>query len=329
MKNDKVHIPFEACNTDEDFTRSALECFRFQSVHNPLYREYIKRLDIKPKNISEVKEIPFLPIEFFKSHRVFSGEGPEQTRFLSSGTTGMQRAVHYVASLEVYEESFTRCFELFYGRPEEYCFLALLPSYLESSDSSLVYMAGHFIKQSRFPESGFCLDDLEGLIAKITSLEGRGVKTILLGVSFALLELARDHPVKLRNTIVIETGGMKGRGEELSREELHGRLAGAFGLKKIHSEYGMTELMSQAYSTGSGLYRCPPWMRVLVRDPYDPFNYPEHGRSGGLNIIDLANRYSCAFLETQDLGRVYPDGSFEVLGRFDNSDIRGCNLLIQ
>ncbi len=321
--------PFAGLHTEEQFNQSALQCFRFQAEHNPVYSLYLESLAFDTQSVEVFTDIPFLPIEFFKTHRVYAGDESEEIRFLSSGTTGMQPSIHYIASLAWYIKSFSRGFNIFYGPPEDYCFLALLPSYLERKHSSLVYMLDHLIKKSRFSESGFYLSDLEGLREKLEDLEASGTKTILLGVSYALLDLAANYPVHLKNTIVIETGGMKGRREELSRHELHRRLSEGFILENIHSEYGMTELLSQAYSSEKGLFKTPPWMKIRIRDPYDPFSYLEDGRSGGINIIDLANWYSCSFIETQDLGRLHPDQSFEILGRFDNSDIRGCNLLVQ
>ena len=315
--------------SEEEFTQTTMECFLYQAEHNPVYKLYLNFLSVEPKKVEAISEIPFLPIEFFKTHRVFSGNTKEQISFESSGTTGMKPSIHYVADVNRYIKSFSQAFNIFYGNAQEYCFLALLPSYLERGNSSLVFMMDHFIKQSRFKESGFYLDDLERLKDTLEVLEKQGVKTVLLGVSYALLDLAKQFPMPLKNTIVIETGGMKGRREELSKEELHRRLSEAFELENIHSEYGMTELLSQAYSKGKGIYHTPPWMKILVRDPYDPSSYLENGRSGGINIIDLANWNSCSFIETQDLGRLHPNNSFEILGRFDNSDIRGCNLLVQ
>ncbi|MDT8400792.1 MAG: acyltransferase [Bacteroidales bacterium] len=247
--------------------------------------------------------------------------------FLSSGTTGSKRSRHYVADPAVYEQSFTQCFRIFYGEPSDYVILALLPSYLEREGSSLVYMANGLIRLSASPLSGFFLDDYPSLEERIKDAGHSGRKIILLGVSFALLDFAEHTDISLKNHIVMETGGMKGRRREMTREELHSVLGNRFELDSIHSEYGMTELLSQAYSKGGGLYKTPPWMKVLIRDPRDPFDYFQYGRTGGVNIIDLANIYSCSFIETSDLGIAHPDGSFEIVGRFDNSDIRGCNLM--
>ncbi|TVR72282.1 MAG: acyl transferase [Marinilabiliales bacterium] len=253
-----------------------------------------------------------------------TGDG---SRVASSGTAPAVRSAHYVADTALYEKSYLRCFEIFYGDPAGYCFLALLPSYLERGDSSLVYMAGGLIRKSGRPESGFYLDDLDSLASVIRSNEKRGIKTFLLGVSFALLDLFGRYGFRLGNTIVAETGGMKGKRKEITREELHDLIRRGSGLQHIHSEYGMTELLSQAWSRSGGIFHTPPWMKVMIRDAYDPFSCLEQGRSGGVNIIDLANIDSCAFIETADLGRMHPGGGFEILGRFDNADLRGCNLL--
>ena len=247
----------------------------------------------------------------------------------SSATGSGIRSAHYVADTTLYEKSYLRCFEIFYGAPSDYCFLALLPSYLERGDSSLVYMADGLIRKSGRPESGFYLDDLDSLARVIRSNEKRGLRTFLLGVSFALLDLFSRYEFRLRNTIVAETGGMKGRRREITREELHDLIRRGSGLQHIHSEYGMTELLSQAWSQAGGIFHTPPWMKVMIRDAYDPFSCLEQGRSGGVNIIDLANIDSCAFIETADLGRLHPAGGFEILGRFDDADLRGCNLLTE
>jgi phenylacetate-coenzyme A ligase PaaK-like adenylate-forming protein len=310
------------------FDRSAMETFRHQAVENPVYRRYLELVGCHPESIPTPDRIPFMPIEFFKSHRVVTGPGIETRIFGSSGTTGLQPSRHHILDEGIYIESIESGFRLFFGEPSDFCFLALLPSYLERQDSSLVYMMDHLIRESRHPMSGFYLDNMAGLADKLLTLESSGQKTILIGVTFALLQLAADFPMVLRNTTVMETGGMKGRREELTREELHGILKEAFQVETVGSEYGMTELLSQAWSTADGIYRTPPWMKVLIRDPYDPFRYLPDGKSGGIDVIDLANRYSCSFIQTQDLGRRHPGGSFEVLGRFDNSELRGCNLMV-
>jgi phenylacetate-coenzyme A ligase PaaK-like adenylate-forming protein len=313
----------------QQLEEAALEAFRYQAEHNPVYRAFISFLGIKKETVRSIDAIPYLPIQFFKSHKVYVSDRQEQIVFTSSGTTGMITSSHYVADVLVYEKSFEEAFRLFYGDIKEYCLLALLPSYLEREGSSLVYMADKLIKQSQHPLSNFYLHNLDELKATIETLKKQNTKVILLGVSYALLDLA-DSGCKLNEQfIVMETGGMKGKRREMLKEELHACLSGAFGVKKIHSEYGMTELLSQAYSKGDGIYHTPPWMHIGTRDVNDPLTAGRAGKSGGINVIDLANRYSCPFIATQDLGRVHADGSFEILGRFDNSDIRGCNLLVE
>lgn len=315
-------------STEKDFNAAALKIFRYQAVHNPVYAKWINELGIDSREVESIVDIPFLPVTAFSGHRVLAeGREPEKV-FISSGTAGMTRSLHYVADMAVYERSFSSCFRLFYGDPSAYVILALLPSYLEREGSSLVYMAGKLIEMSASPRGGFFLDDYRALQKSIDEASRTGRKIILLGVSFALLDFAEKCNVSLENHIVMETGGMKGRRKEMTREELHSILCERFGTGSIHSEYGMTELLSQAYSKKGGVFSTPPWMKVLIRDPHDPFAYLPHGRSGGINIIDLANIYSCSFIETSDLGRSYPGGTFEILGRFDNSDIRGCNLLV-
>lgn len=312
---------------DAAFKQAALELFRQQYENIKDYNLYCKHLGKSPENVQELSSIPFLPIQFFKSKKLITeGKIPEIV-FTSSGTTGTIPSKHYVASEALYQESFLKGFELVYGPVHEWVILALLPSYMERGGSSLVYMFDKLIQKTKMSESGFYLDDYENLIRQILELEQQGRKTILLGVSYALLDLLEIQNFQLRNTIVMETGGMKGRRKELVKEALHGELKKGFGVSEIHSEYGMTELLSQAYSKGNGIYRTPPWMRILTRDTEDPFHYVE-GTTGGINVIDLANIYSCAFIETQDLGKLYSDGSFEILGRFDNTDIRGCNLMV-
>ena len=316
-------------NDREPFRAAALEVFNFQAKHTPVYREYLSTLRADPSRIKEPEEIPFLPIEFFKSHRVLEeGKDPEVI-FESSGTTGTTPSRHFVADAGLYRDSFLQGFREFCGDPEQYCILALLPSYLERSGSSLVYMMEHLIKHSGHPESGFYLDQFTALSEVLHDRNRDKHPTLLLGVSFALLDLADRDPLPLGSHVtVMETGGMKGRGKELVRGELHRRLKEAFGVSSIHSEYGMTELLSQAYSRGDGLFRPPPWMKILIRDPNDPFSRLPTGQTGGINIIDLVNVHSCSFIATGDLGKVHEDGSFEVLGRYDSSDIRGCNLLV-
>ncbi|MCZ4695463.1 acyl transferase [Ancylomarina euxinus] len=314
--------------SEEEFRQIALAVFQFQVVNNPVYARYIELLNIDVNSVDCLEKIPFLPIEFFKSHKVTSSTDEAKAIFTSSGTTGNLTSRHYVPDLEIYEDSFTKGFEAFYGPVNDYCILALLPSYLEREGSSLIYMMEKLIKDSGHPKSGFYLNNHEELIANLDELKSQNQKVLLLGVSFALLELAENHQLDLGDVIVMETGGMKGRRKEITREELHAIFTSRLGVKKIHSEYGMTELLSQGYSKGDSLFKTPAWMKILIRDAYDPFSYEKTGRSGGVNVIDLANLYSCSFIETQDLGKIYADGKFEILGRFDNSDIRGCNLLV-
>lgn len=320
--------------SDLDFRRMALDIFRYQAENNIVYKQYLQSLRISVNSIDQIEKIPFIPVEFFKSFEVITGsilEEHQSKLFTSSGTTGQITSKHYVKDVSIYEKSFTRAFELFYGNIHEYCILALLPSYLEREGSSLVYMADDLIKKSKHHESGFYLHNYDELILTLQNLQDKKQKTLLLGVTYALLDVVEQFPLFRggNNLIVMETGGMKGKRKEMIREELHTVLSEGFGVNTIHSEYGMTELLSQAYSKGNGVFNCPPWMKILIRDTNDPFSYLPHGRTGGINVIDLANIYSCSFIATQDLGKTNPNTSFEVLGRFDNSDIRGCNLLVQ
>lgn len=313
-----------------DFNTLAIAVFQYQYRHNAVYQKYVNSIHVDPKSITHYSRIPFLPIEFFKSQKVLCGDlNPGTVAFTSSGTSGQQASVHYVKDVSLYERSFMHGFELAYGKPYDYCILALLPSYLERSGSSLVYMFDQLIRDSKHPASGFYLHNLDELIATIERLKQTGQKTILLGVTYALLDLADKDIALSENFIVMETGGMKGKRKEMIREELHALLTEKFGVRSIHSEYGMTELLSQAYSKNGGIFSCPPWMKVLIRDPNDPFAYQAHQKSGGINVIDLANFYSCSFIETRDLGKLHNETHFEILGRFDNSDLRGCNLMIQ
>ena len=281
-----------------------------------------------PGEVNRLEDIPFLPIQFFKSHEVVSSRENVIKTFTSSGTTGSFPSKHLVTDVSIYEKSFNLGFEKFYGPLENYVILALLPSYLEREGSSLIYMVNSLIEQSKHPESGFYLNDLDKLKNQLKNLDDSGKKVLLIGVSFALLDLVEAYSFQLKNTIVMETGGMKGRRKELIREELHQKLKTGFGVDAIHSEYGMTELLSQAYSKGDGIFFTPKWMRLFTRDTEDALLLQEPGKTGGINIIDLANINSCSFIATQDLGRVNADGSFEIIGRFDNSDIRGCNLMV-
>lgn len=312
---------------EKEFEVLCMEVFRYQFNNNSVYKQFCQLIHRSPERVNSYIDIPFLPIEFFKSRKVVSGDKPSQITFTSSGTTGNSTSKHYVTDLRLYEKSFLTAFKIFYGNPSEYIFLALLPSYLERKGSSLIYMADSLIKSSNNPESGFYLNNLEELASKLTELDKKGSKVFLIGVSFALLDLMEQYDFQLENTIIMETGGMKGRRKEMIREELHAHLKKGFGVKSIHSEYGMTELLSQAYSKGNGIFECPPWMRILIRDPEDALTLQEEGKTGGINVIDLANINSCSFIATQDLGR-RKNNNLEILGRFDNSDIRGCNLLL-
>ena len=314
--------------TEGDFVQAALQTFGYQYQHNQVYQRFCTLLGRTPDKVRQLTDIPFLPIEFFKSEAVYCGNERPTTVFTSSGTTGSQTSRHYVKDLEVYQQSFRQGFADFYGNIEEYTVLALLPSYLERTGSSLITMVADLIERSGSADSGFYLNEYDLLAEKLTSLDRSGRKVLLIGVSFALLDLVETHRFQLKNTIVMETGGMKGRRKELIREELHAILCEGFGVEYIHSEYGMTELLSQAYSAGSGLYESVRWLKVLIRDTNDALSYQRPLKTGGINLIDLANIHSCSFIATQDLGRLHPDGKFEVLGRFDNADIRGCNLLI-
>lgn len=313
---------------EKDFNDLAIEVFRFQAAYNPVYREFIGLLRIDPQKISDIASIPFLPVGFFKDHEIISGKQDGLRKvFSSSGTTGAVPSYHYVSDLSLYEESFNGSFRFFYGDPDRYRFLALLPGYLEREGSSLVYMMDHLVRKTVKNGSGFFLHDFKALESELSDPH-ENIGTVLFGASFALLDFSETHAVDLSKVIIMETGGMKGRRDEMIREELHAILCRRFNARSIHSEYGMTELLSQAYSSGKGIFRCPPWMKILIRDTNDPLEIIPPGHSGGINIIDLANLYSCSFIATQDLGKLYPDGSFEVLGRFDDSDIRGCNLLV-
>ena len=315
-------------NDKASFEKCSLEVFQFQYEQNPVYRKFCEHLKRNPGNVGSIEDIPFLPIEFFKSHDIFCRDLPAEITFTSSGTTGMTPSRHLVPKLDIYEQSFRKAFELFYGNPSDYTILALLPSYLERTGSSLIYMADDLIRSSGNTESGFYLNDLNSLSAKLKKLDKAGKKTLLIGVSFALLDLVEKQDFQLNHCTIMETGGMKGRRKELIRAELHEILKKGFGVSEIHSEYGMTELLSQAYSKGDGLFDCPPWMDILIRDPEDALTLNALGKSGGINVIDLANLYSCSFIATQDLGKKFKNGKTEILGRFDNSDIRGCNLMV-
>ncbi len=320
---------FTEIKNDVDFSKFALDTFCYQAENNLIYKQYLNLLKINSSEIKTVAQIPFLPISFFKTHEILCVGGNSEIVFSSSGTTGNETSKHLVHKLSFYQKSFLNCFDKFYGNPKEYCILALLPSYIEREGSSLVYMVNELIKLSENKKSGFFLENISELNTIINKYINTTKKIIILGVSFALLDFIEKFPQQLTsNFIVMETGGMKGRKKEITRQELHQKLCLGFGINTVHSEYGMTELLSQAYSSGNGVYNCPPWMKIVIRDLYDPFHVLPIGKTGGINIIDLANKYSCSFIETQDLGKLNEDGSFEVLGRFDNSQMRGCNLLL-
>jgi phenylacetate-coenzyme A ligase PaaK-like adenylate-forming protein len=314
--------------SEKDFKTLALQVFKFQFENNAVYRSFCDLLYIHPSDVKTLKDIPFLPIQFFKSHQVLSSSKPVEKVFSSSGTTGSATSKHDVTDLSIYEKSFLKGFEQFYGNIEDYVILALLPSYMEREGSSLIYMVDSLIKQSKQKESGFYLNNLSELKDILLKLESQGKQTILIGVSFALLDLVETYQFNLKHTIVMETGGMKGRRKELIRSELHSILEQGFGVNEIHSEYGMTELLSQAYSKGNGVFECPKWMKIFTRDTEDALSILGPEKNGGINIIDLANINSCSFIATHDLGSVFNNNTFEIIGRFDNSDIRGCNLMV-
>ncbi len=337
--NDKVFSVTQA-----GFQELALEIFRFQYQHNSIYKAYADMLHINFKKINALSQIPFLPIQFFKTHSVKTTEFEPQAVFESSGTQTIN-SHHFIKDIELYKQSFLKGFELFYGSVNEWCIIGLLPSYLERENSSLIFMVDELIRQSQHSQSGFYLYEYEKLYKTLNQLETDKQKTLLIGVSFALLDFAEKHSLSLEHTIIMETGGMKGRKQEIVRQELHEILKSKFKVDLIHSEYGMTELLSQAYSKGNGIFSCPPWMKVLLRDEEDPLLVTGYGsqvmsseltydipglvtKTGAINIIDLANIYSCSFIAADDAGRLYTDGNFEVLGRIDNSDIRGCSLLM-
>lgn len=319
----------------EAFRECALETFRRQYALCPRYRQYAGLMEASPETVKDVADIPFLPIRFFKQYDIISSAEPDvvpQKIFFSSSTTGQMPSRHCVTDLSLYEKSFLAGFRHFYGAPEEYVILALLPAYLEREGSSLVYMADRLIKESGHPESGYYLYDHDRLFSTLTELRRGDRKTLLLGVAFALLDFTEKYRIEGPNDswlTVMETGGMKGRREELTRAELHRRLSAGFGLSSLHSEYGMCELLSQAYSAGDGVFRTPPWMKVLIREINNPFKESAPGERGIIHIIDLANRNSCSFIETEDTGRAWPDGTFTVEGRLQGSERRGCNMLIE
>ena len=311
--------------SEGSFQKLALEIFHFQSENNLVYKKYLHHLGINPKEINKLNQIPYLPIELFKTQEVITTPNNKMVTYRSSGTGGLQ-SQHFVHNIRIYEESFIKGFVYFYGDIKDYTILALLPSYMERTGSSLIYMCERMIQLSKKEESGFYLYEHQELFDTLKKLEAQKRKTLMIGVSFALLDFIEKYPLKLEHTIVMETGGMKGKRKEIIREELHDILGKGFALEKIHSEYGMTELLSQAYSKGNSFFKCPPWMKISCRDANDPLS--NNKKSGGINIIDLANVYSCSFIATQDLGRIHSNNTFEILGRFESSDIRGCNLMV-
>jgi hypothetical protein len=325
--NDKIF------NTDSGSREQlALEVFRFQYAHTQVYRQYVDALKIRPGSVDTIDQIPFLPIRFFKSHIVKAGDFAPALLFESSGTTGSVNSRHFVKEAAIYEQSFTKGFEMFYGPASGWCVIGLLPSYLERQHSSLVYMVNDLVRQSSHPDSGFYLKEHDRLAEVLLRLENAGQRTLLIGVTFGMLDFAESVSLPpLKHVIVMETGGMKGRRKEMVRQEVHDILSNAFQLGEIHSEYGMTELLSQAYSPGDGIFNCPPWMEIRLRDESDPLSSygpsPDGAYTGAVNIVDLANIYSCSFIATDDAARLHPDGSFEILGRLDNSDVRGCSLM--
>ena len=315
-------------STETEFSEFALHLFQRQAKDVEVYKQFLELLKIDPGQVKNVIDIPFLPISFFKSHKIAREDADEKIIFSSSGTTGQVSSKHYVSDLSIYESSFRKGFQHFYGKPKEYCILALLPAYLERTGSSLVYMVDDLIKKSTHSKSGFYLNNHQELRVTLKELKFQKQKTLLIGVSFGLVDFVEEQSFQWPELTVMETGGMKGRRKEIIRAELHTILKKAFKSDQIHSEYGMTELLSQAYSNGEGQFSTPSWMKVLIRDPEDALSILPKGKSGGINIIDLANVHSCTFIATQDLGKIHENGTFEVLGRFDQSDIRGCNLMV-
>ena len=315
-------------NSGHEFNEKALEIFHWQAKNIPVYKEYISSMELKLENINKIEEIPFLPIQFFKSRKVIEKGNAPETIFKSSGTTETGRSQHFVADLTLYQQSFTKGFELAYGEICNTCVIALLPSYLEQGDSSLIYMIDSLIEQSGHSKSAFYLNEKNVLLDTLSELKKSNTKTVLIGVTYALLDFIEKQKIDFSNLIVMETGGMKGRRKEIVREELHEILCTGFGVSKIHSEYGMTELLSQAYSFGNGVFKTPSWMKILTREISDPLSLCKKNKTGGINVIDLANISSCCFISTQDLGRTLGNHQFEIIGRFDDSDTRGCNLMI-
>ncbi len=315
-------------SSSQEFEKYSIEIFNYQFEKNTIYKEFCRLTGKNPSNIRSSFEIPFLPIQFFKTHKIISSNQPIKKTFYSSGSTKNNLSKHHIIDLKLYEDCFLKIFMDFYGSPSQYNIIALLPTYLENKNSSLIYMVNKLIEKSENKHSGFYLDNYKELKEKLLYLEDGDKKTILFGVSYALLNLIDFHKFKLKKTIIIETGGMKGKRKELIKSELHQMLKIGFGVKNINSEYGMTELISQAYSIHNEKFKSPPWMKIYIRESEDPMNIKTDNKSGGINIIDLANYNSCSFIATDDLGKLDKDGNFEILGRLDNSDQRGCSLLI-
>lgn len=316
-------------NCEADLEKMALKVFHFQYQNNLVYKQWCDSLNVLPGNVKTIKDIPFLPIEFFKSHQVVSTESDRLDEiFMSSSTTSQIPSKHYVKDVSIYKRSFNACFELQFGAPEDYCILALLPGYLDRKGSSLVYMCKELIERSGHAQSGFYLRNLDELVKVIQSLKLKKQKTLIIGVSYALLDMAEMNVELTEDFIVMETGGMKGTRKEMLKEELHETLKQKFKVNQIASEYGMTELLSQAYAKANGEFVLPPWMKVLIRDVNDPLNYLPNNKTGGISVVDLANVYSCSFIATKDLAQITDNGSLKLMGRYDNSDIRGCNLMV-
>jgi len=314
--------------TEEEFNKACIYVFNQQIKNISVYKEFVEGLKVDTNTINHYRQIPFLPIQFFKSHAIISDESKSEITFTSSGTTGSVTSAHFVENVNLYKESYLTAFNRFYGDIADWCILALLPNYSEREGSSLIYMVDDLIQKSKHHNSGYFLHNHEDLHQTLLQLKAKKQKTLLIGVTYALLDFVEKKAIDFPKLTVMETGGMKGKRKEMVREELHQFLCAGFGIEKIHSEYGMTELLSQAYSKGDGIFDCPPWMKILIRDTNDPLTLIDNNKTGGINVIDLANINSCSFIATQDLGKIIKNDSFEVLGRFDNSDIRGCNLLV-
>ncbi len=329
MDRNKLRKRIFENHSESSFLELSLEIFQYQFANNPFYKSFVEGCKVDPKEVKTLNEIPFLPVELYKSNEIKSGEFQPQAIFTSSGTTGTVSSRHFVKDLELYEESFMRAFIYFYGEPTDFVFLALLPSYLERSGSSLIYMMEKLISESADLRSGFFLNEFDKLKDLLIQLKSENRKVVLVGVTYALLDFAETHSIDFPELIVMETGGMKGKRKEMIRAEVHELLKPAFGVKAIHSEYGMTELLSQTYSKGEGVFETPAWMKILVREMNDPMQICKMGMSGAVNIVDLANLDSCSFIATQDLGKLHSEKNFEIIGRFDYSDIRGCNLMVE